>query len=275
MLSLLGKRLLGARSSRDIMLRRSSSVLRGGSRIAAKITRQSATSSPQSFSTASSSLSNDNTDNDEGNMCHDEEIQQANLDYANRLVVREISVDEDGDGGAMMGWGVYATTDYEAESLVLTGRTRRDPAATTTNSSSSSSSSSAHSIQTGWDEHVIMDLPARFLNHACGSGANVGVRLPATSSRNSSIRRDEGQTVGDSGMPVYDFVAKRDIAAGEQLFFDYETTEYQLQSPFDCACGSPDCRGRLKGFGEHNARVLQDHGSEWIAPYLLETLDRS
>ena len=268
MLSPHGKRFL-VTSSR-CMLRRSSSVLRRWSRPATKITR-SATSSPQSFSTASSSFSNNNTDSSEGNICHDEEIQQANLDYANRLVVRETD--------DAMGWGVYAATDYEAASLVLTGRTLRNPAATTTTTSSSSSTSpttiSAHSIQTARDEHVIMDLPARFLNHACGSGANVGVRLPASSSRNSSIRREEGQAVGDSRTPVYDFVAKRDIAAGEQLFFDYETTEYQLQSPFDCACGSPDCRGRLKGFGVHNARVLRDHGSEWIAPYLLETLDRS
>ena len=34
--------------------------------------------------------------------------------------------------------------------------------------------------------------------------------------------------------------ARRDIAPGEQLTFDYNCTEWSMASPFDCACGACD-----------------------------------
>lgn len=61
---------------------------------------------------------------------------------------------------------------------------------------------------------------AELFNHGCDP--NVGVR---------------GQVV---------LVARRDVAAGEELTFDYETVE-DAPVDFDCRCGSPGCRGRLHG----------------------------
>lgn len=45
-------------------------------------------------------------------------------------------------------------------------------------------------------------------------------------------------------------VAIRDIAAGEEIFFDYSTTLDEDDFEFDCACGSTACRGRIRD-GKH------------------------
>jgi len=155
---------------------------------------------------------------------------------------------------------VYAVRAYTKGRVVLVGNTR-EPDATVPD---------AHSIQTGPSNHVRMDLPARFLNHACGSAANVGARLPLNG--NADQRDGVSSLSLSQWTPVYEFVALRDICAGEELRFDYETTEYQLQATFDCACGSPDCRGTLQGFGAWSELILQQHPRQWIAPYLLKTL---
>jgi uncharacterized membrane protein YeiB len=44
-------------------------------------------------------------------------------------------------------------------------------------------------------------------------------------------------------------VARRAIAAREQLRFDYSTTEWELAEPFVCNCGAATCVGVAMGFG--------------------------
>jgi SET domain-containing protein len=46
-------------------------------------------------------------------------------------------------------------------------------------------------------------------------------------------------------------VALKDIPNGEELTFDYNTSEYDLidqRCSFTCLCGSKDCIGNIKGF---------------------------
>lgn len=43
------------------------------------------------------------------------------------------------------------------------------------------------------------------------------------------------------------FTALRTIYPGDILTQDYELTEDALVTPFDCACGSKNCRGRIVG----------------------------
>jgi hypothetical protein len=42
-------------------------------------------------------------------------------------------------------------------------------------------------------------------------------------------------------------IALRDIAAGDGVTFDYNTTEYDMAEPFDCHCGSDRCVGLVRG----------------------------
>ena len=89
------------------------------------------------------------------------------------------------------------------------------------------------SLQIGPEEHLVipegvaveeqMDrFPWRLLNHSCD---------PNTLFRGCEL------------------FALRPIAAGEELSFDYETTEWELASPFVCACGAVNCRrGPVRGY---------------------------
>ncbi|HEV7684421.1 MAG TPA: SET domain-containing protein [Pyrinomonadaceae bacterium] len=43
------------------------------------------------------------------------------------------------------------------------------------------------------------------------------------------------------------FRALRDIAAGEEITFNYLTTESEMAVPFNCRCGSPNCFGLIQG----------------------------
>lgn len=42
-------------------------------------------------------------------------------------------------------------------------------------------------------------------------------------------------------------VALRDIATDEELVFFYPSTEWNMEQPFSCYCGSPRCLGTIRG----------------------------
>ena len=108
-----------------------------------------------------------------------------------------------------------------------------------------------YSIQTGVGEHLDpgdMEHPMQrvrtrywmYLNHHCEPSAQV---------------RDLTVT------------ALRDIAPGDGVTFDYNTTESSLASPFDCHCGSASCVGLVRG-AEHLSAPQRAR----VAPYLAEYL---
>lgn len=110
---------------------------------------------------------------------------------------------------------------------------------------------SSHSVQVDWNWHAEMDLPAAFINHICNQ-ANVGVR--------------------PNDVGAYDFYALHRVDEGQELLWDYETTEYQIKA-FSCLCGSSTCRGELKGFQAHKEQVMKAYGKHFIAPYLVRSKD--
>jgi SET domain-containing protein len=62
------------------------------------------------------------------------------------------------------------------------------------------------------------------------------------------------------------FVSLRDIKKGEEITYNYLTTEYDLirdNLDFDCKCGSKKCFGRIKGF-----KFLTDKQKEALKPLL-------
>ena len=132
------------------------------------------------------------------------------------------------------GWGVYARRDFTKGETVIRSRALQIHP-----------TSGTHTIQTGWNTHVTMDLPAILLNHSC--------------SPNLSIQ------VNNDG--AYDFVAILPIQANEEVHFDYETCEYDFK--MKCLCGSNNCKGELKGYKYHGPSILQAHGTNGVSPYLL------
>jgi SET domain len=73
-----------------------------------------------------------------------------------------------------------------------------------------------------------MDLyPWRFMNHSCDPNC---------------IIRDQA------------VFAKRAVEAGDDLTFDYNSTEYDMAAPFACTCGSEACMGLVSGWGNSDAQ---------------------
>lgn len=109
---------------------------------------------------------------------------------------------------------------------------------------------SRYSVQVGVEQHI--DLPLeredeaiyqwKFMNHGCQP--NVAFDVVS-----------------------WQFRAARDIRMGEQLRFNYNTTEYQMAEPFFCNCNDLKCYGQIAGF-----KYLSEEQRENIEPYIAEHL---
>jgi len=76
-----------------------------------------------------------------------------------------------------------------------------------------------HLDQVGGDSFEVIEPPGCHINHSCDPNV------------------EEPDHVG---------VARRDLAAGEEITLDYDRIAC-LDAPFPCACGSPACRGIVRG----------------------------
>ena len=89
---------------------------------------------------------------------------------------------------------------------------------------------------------VFARQPWRFLNHSCAPNAAV-----------------RGRTL----------VAVRAVARGEEITFDYNTTELEMATPFDCRCG---CGGRRVAGFVALASDERERLRPLLAPHLLRRL---
>ena len=68
-----------------------------------------------------------------------------------------------------------------------------------------------------------------------------------------------------------EIVAIRRVRKGEQLTFNYNTTEYEMASPFRCHCGSFACAGEIRGF-KHLGRAARERLRPYLSRHLLAAL---
>lgn len=64
------------------------------------------------------------------------------------------------------------------------------------------------------------------------------------------------------------FVARKPLAAGEELSFNYLTSEWDMAAPFTCGCGSPGCVREIRGF-LHLTADQRESIVPWLSPFLL------
>ena len=95
-------------------------------------------------------------------------------------------------------------------------------------------------------EEMIEHFWWRFMNHSC--------------SPNTIIRCQE-------------VVAIRLIRPGEELTFNYNTTELDMAAPFTCRCGSPMCVGQVRGF-KYLRAIEKERMRPFLAPHLARHLER-
>lgn len=118
-----------------------------------------------------------------------------------------------------------------------------------------------YSVQIGENEHIDMDgeasmentmdvYPYRFTNHSCEP---------------NMLLRDGA------------FYAAKEIHRGEELTFNYNTTEYDMAEPFSCSCGSVFCCGVIRGFkhlsldeARRLSPLLPDYFKALIDPRIAE-----
>jgi len=106
-----------------------------------------------------------------------------------------------------------------------------------------------HTIQI-YDELYLapMDMvePADYVNHSCDP--NAGLRGQIT------------------------LVAMRPIAPGEEITFDYAMADSSSFDEFECACGSPHCRGRVTGHDWQRHELWRRYDG-YFSTYLQKRID--
>lgn len=62
-------------------------------------------------------------------------------------------------------------------------------------------------------------------------------------------------------------IARQDITVGEGVTFDYNSTEWDMASPFDCTCGTSACVGVVRGY-RHLNPPARARLTAYLAAYL-------
>jgi hypothetical protein len=66
-------------------------------------------------------------------------------------------------------------------------------------------------------------------------------------------------------------IAMRDIEPGEEITFDYATSDGSDYDEFECACGTASCRGKITG-RDWLLPDLQRRYRGWFSPYLTRRI---
>ena len=134
-------------------------------------------------------------------------------------------------------YGVYAKEDFSEGHLIheLEGTWRHKP--------------TRHSIQIG-EKHLDSAIGG-YLNHSCDPNASILIQLQDMSFKKQYVPSYVGvkgtltSMIISNPKPVV--VANKPIFAGQEITFNYNSTEDLMAEPFDCNCGSENCLGKIAG----------------------------
>ena len=125
------------------------------------------------------------------------------------------------------GRSLYTKKEYRKEGIVLYVEGNYLPYPTRT------------SIQIG-DKHI-ESWEGGHINHHCDSNTEIKIH-------DDFIGKNSHAQMEPSLVAMV--VAKRDIDIGEEITFDYETTEFELSTPFRCDCHGRWIRGKVHRYQE-------------------------
>ena len=133
-----------------------------------------------------------------------------------------------------LGRGVYAIRDFKRGEVVVPGIVKHVIA------QRGEHTFTVHGV------HVVLEGTACLVNHSCDPNCM--------------------HVFNSSG--TFDFVARRDIAAGEQVTHDTSAYEYEVEHfSQKCLCGSANCRGEVKGYKDLTAAERASI-AEYAIPFL-------
>jgi hypothetical protein len=90
-----------------------------------------------------------------------------------------------------------------------------------------------YTIHVGNDRHILDTGIIKWLNHSCSPTVRFSVSDSAT----------------------LELITTRALTKGEDIVFDYETTEEEMIEPFFCKCGSAQCKGLIRGNKFRNSEL--------------------
>jgi hypothetical protein len=100
-------------------------------------------------------------------------------------------------------------------------------------------------VQVGFNEHIYLQPGVlQYINHSCSP--NVFFDLA-----------------------TFKAICLREISKGDELFYFYPSTEWEMAEPFQCLCGSANCLGRIAGASYLSKDVIQNYRfSDFISEQL-------
>ncbi|KAF7553358.1 hypothetical protein G7046_g7124 [Stylonectria norvegica] len=98
-------------------------------------------------------------------------------------------------------------------------------------------------VQTGKNSHLNLNSDLLYINHSC----------------EPSLIFD----VGNFNV----LVGHKGLKPGDELSFFYPSSEWHMDQPFDCLCGTPTCRGRIAGAKDMTKAQLDGF---WLNGHIIE-----
>ena len=105
-----------------------------------------------------------------------------------------------------------------------------------------------------------IELPWCFINHSCDPNSQ-------------EIFFDNG-TKNSQDKEQKKYITTKNIAPGEEICYDYCIEQLEYLSPFECCCGSRNCRREIKGYSAltnaEKKEVMKN-----LTPFLMQNINNT
>lgn len=100
-------------------------------------------------------------------------------------------------------------------------------------------------------DEVIFELEKNFLEYPTRTSVQIDDGMHQECTDSEAVKNFTNHSCNPNSYINFKdltYRALRPIKKGEELTFNYLTTEWDLANKFDCKCGSQSCYGQIKGF---------------------------
>ena len=125
-------------------------------------------------------------------------------------------------------------------------------------------SPTSHTVQVDKTKHVAPQGPMIRFNHSCQPNA----KFVYEQRKGMSPDLDPNHEV------FWYVVAICDIKKGENVTYDYTTSEYDMAQAFQCNCGAEMCLGQIKGFRYLSAEQQRTRIND-LSPVIMQIYNKS
>ena len=122
----------------------------------------------------------------------------------------------------------------------------------------------SHTVQVAKNKHVSPQGPLNYFNHSCQPNAKLVYER----------RKVTFPDIDANHELFWHMVAIRDIKKGEDVTFDYTTSEYDMAEVFQCRCGVETCLGEIKGF-KYLSPEQQGERKNDLSPVIMELFNKN